>query len=116
MKQLRRLSEVTLQKSNKAKRANGTRQTAYEDIETYHVIAEEITDSIYASIYGSNLSKMLRISSPLTSLESFLKGKNTDGTDNLSLYFILVGNKRYKITAVMNNWVDIEFYETNRTV
>ena len=116
MKQLRRLTDATLQKSTKAKQANGTDLTTYADVKTYRVVAHEINDSVYASIYGANIRNMLRLSSPLMALESYLKGKNNDGSDNLSLYFILIGNKRFKITAVTNNWIDIEFYETDRAV
>ena len=116
MKQLRRLSEATLQKATKVKQTNGTSLTTYSDIGTFRVIAQEITDSVYASIYGANVSKMLRLSSTLDQLEAYLKTKTTDTADNLSLYFILIGNKRFKITAVYNGWIDIEFYETDRTV
>lgn len=116
MKQLRRLSVATLQKSAKVKQTNGANLTAYADVRKYKVVAHEITDSVYASIYGANIRNMLRLSTPLMALESFLKTKNNESSDNLSLYFILIGDKRYKITAVYNNWVDIEFYETDRTV
>ena len=51
MKQLRRLREVTLQKSIKAKQPNGTMLTSYNDIATYKVIEQEITDEVFSSIY-----------------------------------------------------------------
>lgn len=114
MKQLRRLQIVKLQKSNRARQANGINLITYTTLGTYHVIVQEITDSVYASIYGANVQKMLRLSSPRMNLETFLKSKNNDGEDNISLYVILIGDKRYRITKVYNNWVDIEFYETNR--
>lgn len=114
MMQLRRLTKVTLQKSNRARQANGINLITYTTLGTYNVIVQEITDSVYASIYGANIQKMLRISSPRLKLETFLKRKSNDGADNISLYVILIGDKRYKITKVYNNWVDIEFYETNR--
>ena len=116
MKQLRRLQTVTLQKSAKVKQTNGTNLTTYSDIGDYRVIAHEIDDSVYASIYGANVTKMLRLSSPLLRLESFLKTKTSDTADNLSLYFVQMGDKRFKITAVYNNWIDIEFYEAARTI
>lgn len=116
MKQLRRLTTATLQKAAKAKQANGADLTTYADVKTYRVIAHEINDSVYASIYGANINNMLRLSSPLMALESFLKGKNNEGPDNLSSYFILIGAKRFKITAVTNNWIDIEYYEADRAI
>lgn len=114
MKQLRRLSEVTLQKSIKAKQLNGTMLTSYNDIATYKVIEQEITDKVFSSIYGANISKMLRLASPHEELERFLQSKSNDMPDNISLYFILIGQKRYKIVSAYNNWVDVEFYETDR--
>lgn len=116
MKQLRRLSEIHLQLTTRTKQANGSVVSSYSDIGTYNVIPQEITEEMYATIYGANISNMLRISSVHSELETLLKSKSTDTADNLSLYFILIGNKRYKIKAVTGNWVDIEFYETNRTV
>lgn len=114
MKQLRRLSEVTLQKSIKAKQLNGTMLQSYENIGEYKVIEQEITDKVFSSIYGANISKMLRLASPHEELERFLQSKSNDMPDNISLYFILIGQKRYKIVSAYNNWVDIEFYETDR--
>ena len=116
MKQLRRLSEVTLQKSTKAKQPNGTTLQTYNDIAVFKVIEQEITDKVFSSIYGANISKMLRLASPHTSLERFLQSKSNDTADNISLYYILIGNKRYRVVSAYNNWVDIEFYETNRAV
>lgn len=116
MKQLRRLSEVVLQKSTKVKQPNGTLLQSYADVGTYKVIEQEITDKVFSSIYGANISKMLRLSSPHETLEKFLKSKANDGADNISLYYILIGLKRYRIVSAYNNWVDIEFYETFREV
>lgn len=116
MKQLRRLSEVTLQKSTKAKQPNGTTLQTYDDIATYKVIEQEITDKVFSSIYGANISKMLRLASVHEELEKFLQGKSNDTADNISTYFILIGNKRYKIVSAYKGWIDIEFYETNRVV
>ena len=116
MKQLRRLREVTLQKSIKAKQPNGTMLTSYNDIALYKVIEQEITDEVFSSIYGANINKMLRLASPHEALEKYLQTKNNDLADNISVYFVLIGNKRYRVVSVHNNWVDIEFYETDRTV
>ena len=116
MKQLRRLSEVTLQKSVKTRQSNGTMLQSYTDIAKYKVIQQEITDEVFSTIYGANISKMLRLASPHETLEKYLKDKVNDLADNLSLYYILIGIKRYSIKAVYNNWIDIEFYEASRSV
>lgn len=114
MKQLSRLREVTLQHSSKVRQPNGTNLTTYQDVETYDVIVQELTDSVNATIYGANIFKMLRLSSPLLDLEKYLRAKNTDTADNLSNYFITLDGKRYRIVKSYNNWVDIEFIETVR--
>lgn len=114
MKQLRRLSEVTLQTSAKQKQENGATITTYANQDNYNVIIQEITEEMYATIYGANITNMLRISSVQQLLEHFLKSKSNDTPDNITKYFILIGDKRYKVKAVTSNWVDIEFYETNR--
>ncbi len=114
MMQLRRLSEVTLQQATKTKQPNGYSTSLPATIGTYKVIVQTITDEVSGSIYGANVNNMLRLSSVRGELESFLSSKITDGSDNLSQYSILIGNKRYGIIAV-NSRVDVEFLETCRT-
>ena len=114
MKQLRRLSEATLQKAIKGKAPNGMPLQSYEDVDGYKVISQEITDQVFSSIYGANINKMLRLSSPHCKLEQFLKNKSNDSADNISQYFVLIADKRYKVVSAYNNWVDVEFYETRR--
>ena len=116
MKQLRRLREVILQKSIKAKQLNGTLLQTYQDIGVYKVIEQEITDKVFSSIYGANINKMLRLASVHEELEQLLQSKSNDTADNISLYFILIGAKRYKIVSAYKGWIDVEFYETDRTV
>lgn len=116
MKQLRRLREVLLQKATKEKQDNGATITSYQAVGTYNVVFQEITDEVFATIYGANITNMLRLASVREELETLLKTKNTDLPDNISLYYIVIGNKRYKVKAVATNWVDIEFYETVREV
>lgn len=116
MKQLRRLTPVTLQMATRKKEDNGATTVSYSDVASYNVIQQEITDDVSASIYGANIIKMKRLTSPRLTLEKFLNGCNNDGSDNLSYYYIVIGDKRYKITAVYTNWIDVEFIETVRTI
>lgn len=113
MMQLRRLNEVTLQKATKVKAPNGYSTNSTQNVGTYKVIIQTITDEVSGSIYGASMNNMLRLSSIRGELENFLASKITDGSDNLSLYTVLIGNKRYKIIAV-NSRVDVEFLETVR--
>ncbi len=61
-----------------------------------------------ASIYGSNLVNVKRISSPLKDLEKFLLTKVNNKKDNVSKYFIFVNGVIYKIISVTDSRVDIE--------
>ena len=109
--QLRYLEEVILKKATKVKQANGSHINTYTTIGSYNLQLEELTDATSASIYGATINKMYRISSPLKALETYLKPKINSTDDNVSLYFIEYNNGLYKITAVRNNWIDIEYSE-----
>lgn len=114
MKQLRRLVNCTLVKATRAKQDNGSVMNTYETVRDIKIIKHDITDKVFSSIYGANIAKMLRISSVRMALETFLASKNNDSNDNISIYFIVIGEKRYKIVSVFENWVDIEFFESVR--
>ena len=116
MKQLRRLTDVMLQKETRTIESNGATVVSYSNIDSYKVINQQITDQVFVSIYGANVSQMRRISSPHFQLEKYLSAKVHGDTDNISRYFILIGDKRFKITAVYDNWVDIEFLENDRPI
>lgn len=114
--QLRYLENVVLKKATKTKQSNGAFIDTYEIINNYNVRVEEITDEASASIYGSTINKMYRITSPRRELEIYLKTKITDSSDNISKYYIEYNNGLYKISAVRKNWIDIEYnegYSTN---
>lgn len=109
--QLRYLENVELYKANKVKQANGVKINVYTKIDDYKVQKQEITDEASISIYGATINKMYRISSPRKVLETYLKPKINDRQDNVSLYFIKYNNVLYKINAVRENWIDIEYIE-----
>ena len=106
---LRYLSPITLKKASKEKQANGTYKNTYEDIQDYRVQKQNLTDDeVSATIYGANINKMLRISSPLGKLEEYLLPKVDNKEDNISMYYIFMGTKTYKIVAVAEDRIDIE--------
>lgn len=111
---LRYLKQVTLKKATKVKQANGTYTNSYEDIETYNVQTQNLTDDeVSATIYGANINKMLRLSSPLKELEEYLLPKVDNKEDNISYYYIAIGTKTYKIVAVAEDRVDIELVNSS---
>lgn len=106
---LRYLKNVTLNKATKIKQLNGTYTNSYTKIDDYKVQMQDLTDDeISASIYGANITKMLRISSPLNKLEKYLLPKVNNKADNISQYYIIFDNRTYKIASVSNNRIDIE--------
>ena len=102
---------MELYKANKVKQANGVKINVYTKIDDYKVQKQEITDEASISIYGATINKMYRISSPNRLLEKYLKPKINDRQDNISLYFVKYNDVLYKITAVRENWIDIEYTE-----
>lgn len=105
---LRRLKTITLKKSITAKQPNGSRVEEYETIQDYKIQKQGLDDEISASIYGASIVNMLRIKSPLSDLEKFLKAKLNNTTDNISKYFIFIDDDKYRIKSVNNKGVDIE--------
>ena len=107
MKQLRYLIDVEVDKATNVKQANGTIIASYETISEFKIQPQELTDEVSASVYGADVNRMYRISSPRHELESFLKSKLNNTSDNISLYGVLFNGSRYRIVAVRNNWADI---------
>lgn len=108
MKQLRYLEIVEIDKETLTKQANGTKIATYQKIDDYPVQFQELTDEISASIYGADVNRIYRISSPDRSLEEFLFSKVNNTSDNVSLYSVVYGYSRYRILVVRKNWIDIE--------
>ena len=110
--QLRYLENIELDTTSREKQANGSYKNIYTKVSNFKVRLQEITDEASISIYGAVVNKMFRVSSPLGTLEDYLKPKMNDETDNISKYFIKYNLAYYKIVAVRKNWVDIEYKES----
>ena len=96
-------------KATKEKQKNGTYINIYDTIDKYKVKKLNITDDeVSATIYGANITKMLRISSPSRNLENFLMSKVGNQQDNISYYYIKINNNIYKINSVSQEKIDIE--------
>ena len=108
MIQLRYLIDAEVDLSTKQKQANGKSISTYSKVEDYKVQIQELTDEVSAQIYGADVVRMLRVSSPFHALEEFLYSKVNNSSDNISLYTLLINGFRYKVKVVRSHWVDIE--------
>lgn len=108
MKLVRYLETIELVKSVNEKQSNGTIIKTFTHIEDYRIQKKSLEDEVSASIYGANITKMLNISSPLGDLEDYLLPKVENQEDNISFYFIILDDTRYKINSVKENGIDIE--------
>lgn len=111
MKQLRYLVEAELDKTTLARQDNGSVLASYAKVSDHLVQLQELTDEISASIYGADVNRMYRISSPCHELETYLFSKVNNTSDNVSLYTVVLNDLRYKIVVVRNNWIDISLSE-----
>ena len=105
---IRYLKPIMLKKSITVKQENGSRTEGYEDINEYQTQIQEIDDQVSTSIYGASITKMLRVKSPLLKLENYLETKLNNTADNISKYYIFIGDNKYKIKSVGNKGIDIE--------
>lgn len=108
MKLVRYLINATLFRSKDEKQPNGAVIKIFEELETYRVIRRTLNDEVSATIYGSNIDKMLSISTPLSDLENYLMPKVSNKEDNVSGYYIQIEDTKYKINAVHEKNVIIE--------
>lgn len=108
MKLLRYLEKVELVKAVEEKQSNGTVIKTFRHIENYKIQKKSLDDEVNATIYGANITKMWEISSPLKDLENYLIPKVENQEDNISLYFIILGDTRYKINSARENGITIE--------
>ena len=115
MKQLRYLETIDLEKETLVKQNNGVKTATYQNVGEYLVQIQELTDEISASIYGADVNRMYRISSPNRNLEGFLFSKVNNTSDNVSLYVIVYNGARYRINVVRRNWIDIELLGAKKT-
>ena len=111
---LRYLKPITLKKATKEKQANGTYTNYYTNIASYRVQMQSLTDDeVSATVYGANINKMLRLSSPLGDIEEYLLPKVDNKEDNISNYYIDYKDRTYKIVAVSEDRIDIELVNSN---
>lgn len=105
---IRYKTEAVLKKATKQKQSNGFRMPFYEIINTYVIQSQTLEDQVNVSVYGDNISKILRITSPKNKLEKFLYSKVTNEQDNISKYYIFIDNIKYKINSVTKVRIDVE--------
>lgn len=105
---LRYLKLVIVKKATKTKQSNGTYKEALEVVKKCRIQEQELNDEISASIYGANVYKMLRIKSVRNVLEDYLYSKVNNKADNISFYYVFIGNKKYKIVSVNSRGIDLE--------
>lgn len=105
---LRYLKKVTLKKATRTKQANGDYTEELEKVKSYKVQEQELDDEISTSIYGANVNKMLRVKSPKKDFERFLQSKASNKEDNISYYYVFIGDQKYKIVAVNSKGADLE--------
>ena len=109
--QLRYKETIVLKKKIKVKQSNGVNINDYTDVKPYVIEKQDMFDEVSASIYGTTINKMYRISSARHILEAFLKPLINNTKDNISDYKIAYNNGLYKIVVVKDKWIDIEFEE-----
>lgn len=115
MKLVRYLEKVELVKSVNKKQSNGTFIKTFTKIGDYRVQKKSLDDEVSATIYGANITKMLEISTALGDLEEYLIPKVDNQKDNVSFYFIVLNDTRYKISSVRSNGITIERVAKNIT-
>lgn len=104
--QLRYLADCTLLHNTKVKQPNGSYTLTLEVVGLYKAQIQKLTDSISATIYGADINRMYRFSSPLKELEKAIANKFNFNEDNVTNYSIKHEDKIYKIVAINDNWVD----------
>ena len=105
---IRYLKTITLKKTTPRKQTNGIYIDDYEEIGTYRVMKQSLTDEVDAEVYGSDINKIIRIKTPLGDLEEYLYERLSNKEDNVSKYVIFDGDNKYKIRAVNPYKIDIE--------
>lgn len=104
--QLRYLADCALLHNTKVKQPNGSYTLTLEVVGLYKAQIQKLTDSISATIYGADINRMYRFSSPLKELEKAIANKFNFNEDNVTNYSIKHEDKIYKIVAINDNWVD----------
>lgn len=105
--QLRYLDDCALIHNTKVKQPNGSYTLNVNIIGVYKAQIQKLTDSISATIYGADINRMYRFSSPLKDLEKAIADRFNYDEDNITNYSIKYHDKYYKVVAVNDNWVDV---------
>lgn len=108
MKQIRYLKNIELLKSSRKKQPNGTYIDDYDVINKYNAQLNQLTDEVSASIYGTDVVKMLSVSTALKDLEKLLMTKLNNKDDNIALYYIRYNNFIYKVMSVSEKSIMVE--------
>lgn len=109
MRQLRYLTKATLLISETTIEDNGAPVSSFKELNTYDVQIEKVSDSVSASTYGADITKMYRISSIRKELETYLVSKFNYDLDNISNYFIVNNGKTFKVVSINGNYVDVSY-------
>ena len=113
--QIRYLERCELYSETENKADNGYRTKVHTFVRSFMVQAQEVMDEVSATVYGSKVTNMLRLTSVRNELEKYLAAKNIDSSsDNISNYTIVMSErkKRYKIVAVKKLFCDVEYLES----
>lgn len=108
MNQLRYLFSAELDVTTRTRQANGSMVESYSKVGDYIIRTQELTDEVSASIYGADVNRMMRVTSPRNALESFLASKMNVSNDNVSNYTLLIKGRRYRVLVVREHWIDVE--------
>ena len=106
--ELFKLIDVTLKKATEVKQTNGTKITTYTKIGDYKAWEQYVDDEVNSQIYSANIYKVSKLKSPRKALENYLKTKVNNSTDNISKYYIFIGDNTYKINDAKTSGITIE--------
>lgn len=106
--QLRYTKNISIYKGTKVKQPSGSYIEGFELEKDYVITIQELNDDVAVSMYGADLNNIIRIKSIKGELETFLKGKMNNEDDNISKYYVVLNDNRYKVRSVRSNWIDIE--------
>ena len=105
---IKNLNKCVLKKAIKERTNTGNLVVSeYEVVKEFRIQEQILQDEVTSTIYGSDVNKMLRIASPLHSLERYLLPKVDNIEDNISDYYIFYKGIQYKIIAVRSYFMDI---------
>ena len=94
------LKKIILKKSIKEKQLNGTYINNYRNISEAYIIHNPIEDELSATIYGTDLNRIVRITSKDLEFNNLIKSKLNSNEDNIKMYYIELENVLYTIEMV----------------